>query len=233
MSITFLGPDFAAPSDIAFVHYPKIPRADKLTCYISEKIDGTNAQILISAMNEVTWVRAGSRNRWLQASSNAADDNFGFARWVAENAVLLARLGPGTHYGEWWGAGIGRHYGQSGRFFSLFDTKHWGDGRELAARGLDAIGVRVVPMLAACSIEKLTGTMEYVERKLREGGSVACPGWNQPEGYVVRLPNDVLFKVTDNGNKSKFQIVSETCASKVLLPVAAPPPSEMPSSPEV
>ena len=63
-----------------FTPFPSIPRLFR-EIVITEKIDGTNACVHI-AEDGVT-VTAGSRNRWLTLE----DDNYGFARWVAEHAV--------------------------------------------------------------------------------------------------------------------------------------------------
>src|SRR5262245_45580571 len=108
-----------------FEPFPKISRLSK-KAIVTEKIDGTNAQIFIGngfdehenqeqggellyAWNDKLDCRlvlfAGSRNRWLRTS--ARDDNFGFAKWVKDNAEELIKLGPGRHFGEWWGKGIG------------------------------------------------------------------------------------------------------------------------------
>lgn len=206
-----------------FMHYPKIPRAANVKCTFTEKIDGTNAQLYIGPDGAFM---AGSRNRWIANTGNERDDNFGFARWADENRELLKRLGPGRHFGEWWGAGIGRRYGLNERRFWLFDRSYW-TPEELAVRGLDAIGVGCVPILATCAIDSLAGTMAYVENQLRTHGSTAVPGWTQPEGYVVELPGGLNFKVTDNGNKHKFQMVSSPCDSNPPQLVAAPLPSEM------
>jgi len=67
-------------------------------CVLTEKIDGTNGQLLIVerppigtpiggyvAATENVLIYAGSRNRWLQLG----DDNYGFAKWVAEHAEEL------------------------------------------------------------------------------------------------------------------------------------------------
>lgn len=197
-----------------FIHWPKIPRATNLHCYITEKIDGTNAQIFIEpvafdwsraenrplsdelvlkdvAMSGLTF-KVGSRNRWITPEA----DNYGFARWAYEHKELLLRLGPGRHFGEWWGPGIQRHYNQVARTFSLFDRRRW-DPEKIAERGLDAIGVSVVPMLATCDILDLGPTMLHVERELTTKGSVAAPGFMRPEGVVVNIGNAVSFKITD------------------------------------
>ena len=105
----------AHPSLVAeFEGWPKMPRLFK-DMVITEKIDGTNAQILITEDG----IMAGSRKRWL----SSATDNHGFGRWVGENAGALIRLlGPGRHFGEWWGQGIQRRYNMKYKVFSLFNT---------------------------------------------------------------------------------------------------------------
>jgi len=185
-----------------FVHFPKILRAEKVTCFITEKIDGTNAQVVVDhdAYNAL-YVMAGSRNRWIQPEPATAD-NFGFARWVQGNAEMLKRLGPGTHYGEWYGQGIGRGYGMTERRWALFDRRMWSP-EELTVRELDTIGVECVPILATCSIANLASTMAHLDVQLGTVGSALVHGWRQPEGYVVSV-GDIRFKVTDNGNKSKW-----------------------------
>jgi hypothetical protein len=68
---------------------------------ITEKIDGTNASILITDDgSDIAGV--GSRTRWITPE----DDNHGFAKWVKANHEELLKLGPGHHFGEWWGNGI-------------------------------------------------------------------------------------------------------------------------------
>lgn len=104
---------------VDFVPFPKIPRL-KRGCIITEKIDGTNAQVVIG---EDGSVRAGSRTRWITPDN----DNFGFASWVKQHEEELRELGPGQHFGEWWGVGIQRGYGLSERRFSLFNATRWKD----------------------------------------------------------------------------------------------------------
>ena len=94
-----------------FRPFPKIPRFDR-EVIITEKIDGTNASVHVTDDGHVF---AGSRNRWLTWDQ----DNFGFARWVKEHEdELRTGLGPGTHFGEWWGLGIQRGYDLHERRFS-------------------------------------------------------------------------------------------------------------------
>jgi hypothetical protein len=68
-----------------------------------------------------------SRSRWITPD----DDNFGFAAWVEANRDELLTLGPGRHFGEWWGSGIQRGYGlpKGEKRFSLFNVSRWGESR--------------------------------------------------------------------------------------------------------
>ena len=106
-------------------------------------IDGTNAAIGVS---DDGVVYAQSRTRILTPDF----DNFGFARWVSENDLLLAKLGRGLHFGEWWGRGIQRGYGLEGKRFSLFNTHRWAYDPEGVAI-LDSLkpflSIDVVPVL--------------------------------------------------------------------------------------
>src|SRR6185369_17529395 len=99
--------------DIAFQPWPKIPRLNR-DITITEKIDGTNAAVGVSYDKAVVW--AQSRTRIITPQN----DNAGFAKWVEQNARELADvLGPGLHFGEWWGQGVQRGYGMTRKFFSL------------------------------------------------------------------------------------------------------------------
>ena len=78
---------------IEFMGFPKMARLSR-EIIVSEKIDGTNAQVYIT---EDGTMRAGSRTRWITPE----DDNFGFAKWVDAHRDELLTLGPGRHFGEW------------------------------------------------------------------------------------------------------------------------------------
>lgn len=165
-----------------FVPFPKIPRL-KRDVVITEKIDGTNALV---AIDDAGNVQAGSRNRWITPEA----DNFGFAKWVAEHVDELRELGPGMHYGEWWGQGIQRRYGLDEKRFSLFNVKRWFAQKPPAC-------CHVVPVL-------YTGPMTGVDEMLlalTAGGSVAAPGWMSPEGIVVyHAASGHLYKVLCDGD---------------------------------
>jgi hypothetical protein len=96
-----------------FEAFPKIARLSR-EIVITEKIDGTNAQIYITKTpvgetDASKWeLRVGSRSRWITPE----DDNHGFAKWVFMHMEeLIEGLGEGRHYGEWWGSGVQRGYG--------------------------------------------------------------------------------------------------------------------------
>lgn len=172
-----------------FVPFPKIPRLNGAGgVVVTEKIDGTNALVHVSNSGVV---RAGSRTRWIFPES----DNFGFAKWVNQHPELV-ELGPGYHYGEWWGSGIQRTYGcpPGEKHFSLFDTKRWHNDNPPPAC------CRVVPVLGCCFWD---GVADLVEQ-LREGGSIAMPGYRNPEGVVVfHFASRSSFKVIISGEAGK------------------------------
>ena len=163
-----------------FIPVPKIPRL-KRGCVITEKIDGTNAQVVIDAEGNV---RAGSRNRWITPDA----DNFGFARWVYDHEEELRALGVGQHFGEWWGPGIQRGYGLKEKRFSLFNTGRWSDPERRPAC------CDVVPVLYTGDFT--SDTVDMVLDNLKETGSQASPGFMRPEGVIVYMTAaNQMFKV--------------------------------------
>ncbi|MGW0522828.1 RNA ligase family protein [Crossiella sp. NPDC003009] len=160
---------------ITFQPWPKTPRLRR-RMVITEKIDGSNCAVIVA---EDGTVGGQSRNRLLTPGSHG--DHYGFGAWVANHAEQLREvLGPGHHYGEWWGAGIQRGYGLRERRFSLFNTYRWG----AAADQLDQVpGLGVVPVLYEGEFD--TGKATEVAELLRTVGSVAAPDYLSPEGIVV------------------------------------------------
>ena len=151
-----------------FEAFNKITRLSR-NCTITEKIDGTNACVAIGDSGEFF---VGSRSRWITPE----DDNFGFARWAYERREELLLLGPGRHWGEWWGAGIQRRYGQSERRFSLFNTARWSETPPPDC-------CSVVPVLYS-GIFTSTAADDALEL-LRRDGSKASPGFMNPEGIII------------------------------------------------
>ena len=152
-----------------FIEFDKIARLSR-NCVVTEKIDGTNASIVITEDGEFL---TGSRTRWITPT----DDNYGFAKWAAANKEELLKLGPGSHYGEWWGLGIQRNYGLKEKRFSLFNTARWSDAAVRPAC------CSVVPVLYS----GLFSTILICEAlgNLAQYGSIAAPGFMKPEGIVI------------------------------------------------
>ena len=174
-----------------FVPFPKIGRLSR-DCIITEKLDGTNACI---AIGEDGSFQVASRTRWITPDA----DNFGFAKWAYEREAELRQLGPGRHFGEWWGLGIQRGYGLSERRFSLFNVRRWGGP---AARPACC---GVVPIIASGNFDTdfIAGAMDA----LRSIGSHAAPGFKNPEGVVIfHTQSGAMFKKTfekDDAGKGK------------------------------
>lgn len=203
-----------------FQEFAKIPRLSR-ECVITEKIDGTNAQVYIvewaghgcppegEPLVKVgdLWLWAGSRSRWLQPGKA---DNFGFAAWVLAHAEALAGLGAGRHFGEWWGSGVQRGYGLTDgeKRFSLFNVARWhavgaepfatlsGDPRQPQKLSTDAPACcHVVPVLHRGEFD--TSFINGALHLLAAAGSKAAPGFKNPEGVVVfHRASGTLFKKT-------------------------------------
>jgi hypothetical protein len=171
-----------------FVGFESIARLSR-NCVITEKIDGTNAQVCVLDDGRVF---AGSRSRWVTPEA----DNMGWARWVKEHEEeLRTGLGIGRHFGEWWGSGIQRRYGLKEKRFSLFNAGRWTDDVRPAC-------CSVVPVLYHGIFT--TGIVDEMLDLLRMSGSVAAPGFMDPEGVVVYVSAArKLFKKTLKGDEHK------------------------------
>ena len=182
-----------------FQDFPKMARLAR-DVIVTEKLDGTNAQVCIG---DDGTLYAGSRTRWITPD----DDNFGFAAWVKAHREELMTLGPGRHFGEWWGAGIQRRYGLTEKRFSLFNVQRWAlhdkvpntyptaDPR--VTRKQDALPpcCGLVPLLYQGPFD--TAAVDACIERLRLTGSVAAPGFMKAEGVVVfHTAGNVGFKKT-------------------------------------
>lgn len=152
-----------------FEPFDKIARLSR-GCTITEKIDGTNACIVITPDGQFL---TGSRTRWITPE----DDNFGFSRWAHEHKDELMQLGEGKHYGEWWGAGIQRRYDQPTKRFSLFNSSRWTQENPPPAC------CSVVPVIYS-GIFTSTACDDALE-VLRTQGSKAAPNFMNPEGIII------------------------------------------------
>jgi hypothetical protein len=166
---------------VEFTAFSKIPRLNRQVV-ITEKIDGTNAAVGVTGDGQVY---AQSRKRVITPDA----DNFGFARWVHDHAEELRELGPGVHFGEWWGLGIQRGYGLDRKRFSLFNTGRWSDN-DVRPRCCG-----VVPVLDIWGQFDST-RVQLAISDLAKYGSAASPGYMNPEGVVVfHVAANQLFKV--------------------------------------
>jgi hypothetical protein len=180
-----------------FQEFMKIARLSRMMT-ITEKIDGTNASILIE--QDGTFL-TGSRTRWITPE----DDNFGFSRWAHEHKDELLALGPGHHFGEWWGSGIQRKYGQAEKHWSLFNTAVWLEDFD-NARPICPPCCRVVPVLYRGIFD--TAFINSTMTMLLASGSIAGDdGFSDPEGVVIyHEAARIMFKKTfkkDEGGKGQ------------------------------
>lgn len=205
---------------ICFEGWPKTQRLSNTTIAITEKIDGTNAAVVIErtepgsaryldSPGAAVLVQCGE-NEWYEIAAQSrkrlirvGDDNFGFARWVLDNAhELVELLGPGRHFGEWWGQGIQRGYGMSHKVFSLFNQHRWfkiAEQREDWKPRASRIHMTAVPLLYAGTLD--LAVVDYAVELLRQTGSVAPrewvfdPSFQKAEGVVTYFPHlDVRLK---------------------------------------
>jgi hypothetical protein len=195
-----------------FTPFPKLARLQR-EVIITEKIDGTNAQIFITDDGRML---TGSRTRWITPEN----DNFGFAAWAQDHKDELMQLGPGHHFGEWWGRGIQRNYGLDERRFSLFNVARWclhGETPEQIPTADPRI-VKMQEVLPRCCHLvpimrrgiNITTMAESALYELSQRGSIAAPGYKFPEGIVVfHVAGNVGFKMTlDNDGVPKSSLKS-------------------------
>lgn len=204
--------DDLAPA--TFESYPKMPRMKGALMTITEKIDGTNAQILI-ADGEVQLV--GSRKREIfpdvarvvnvdgvTVTSKQTLDNYGFARWVLDNeAGLVEFLGDGRHYGEWAGLGIQKNpLGLPEKMFFLFNT-HRNPPEKFEAIGHHVPQLRAVPVLLAGTFSM--GEINLTLSGLLQFGSQVDDATTpqNPEGVVISAFGQKFKRTADDRPKGE------------------------------
>ncbi|MDR6794832.1 hypothetical protein J2X12_002843 [Pseudarthrobacter oxydans] len=205
---------------VEFKEWPKTPRLFR-EIVVTEKLDGTNAAVQILELATLDHivkadgtvelydpqpiavvdgfaVYAQSRNRLIFPGKTT--DNYGFAGWVENNAASLVEdLGEGIHYGEWWGQGVARKYNAKVKTFSLFNVARYADVT------FTTPNLGIVPVLYEG--ENNTAAIEAALTLLGAGGSVASPGFMNPEGVIVfHSASRQVFKVTlDSNDQGKWQ----------------------------
>lgn len=186
-----------------FKAWGKTPRWSNEEMTITEKIDGTNACIVILPFDPLKYDEEGrsnfqgvlldddtqvlfavqSRTRFI--TPEKGNDNAGFAAWAYDHQrELIETLGYGRHYGEWWGSGIQGGYGleKGDKRFSLFDVWRW-DNAPLNPKAWVTKELSLVPTLYHGPASE-SAVREALWR-LQDHGSVASPGYKNPEGVIV------------------------------------------------
>lgn len=217
---------------IEFVPWPKTPRLFR-EIIITEKIDGTNSAVIIQELDfdnadpnalaqvnvdDVLYeVAAQSRNRLITPGKTT--DNYDFAAFVEKNAEALVRaLGVGHHFGEWWGEGIGKRYGEyvkNQRNFSLFNVDRY---RDVVLYLNDESGrsVLVEPVPALFRGEFSEDAIRDIAGELLTNGSVAAPFAPKPEGIMIyHTQSKQVYKFTfDNNDKGKWESLIDSPGSQ-------------------
>jgi ATP-dependent RNA circularization protein (DNA/RNA ligase family) len=163
-------------SDFEFQPWPKISRLKTNIVTVTEKIDGTNACVVVK---DGKVVGAQSRNKIITRT----DDNMGFANWVWDNQEVLATLGEGYHYGEWAGPGIQKNpHCLDKKYFFLFDTRRWDYLEHCEAHKI----CRIVPKIYIgdfATVEELCYPEEPKTVLIKEGVANGNEDSN-PEGFM-------------------------------------------------
>ena len=159
-----------------FKSFNEIKKINTATITITQKIHGTNAQILIYQKEDGSLdLCTGSRTRWIAPG----DDNFGFAEFVyANKQEFIDKLGVGRWFGEWAGPGINSGEGLSEKTFFLFDFMKV-EGKPLPPR------TQTVPLLYKGPFEQQA--IDAAMEDLKTNGSKLFPGFMRPEGVVIQL----------------------------------------------
>lgn len=185
-----------------FIPFKKIGHFRNFQMRVTQKIHGTNAQIMIRPMDNDSFsantdlicevdgknfeVRVGSRTRWI----NPENDNYGFAAFVYANKEEIVRcLGPGQHFGEWAGPGINSGEGLSQKTFVLFDHWKFPPERKLPPQTI------VVPVLYEGPFD--LKKVEELATDLKAAGSKLAPGFMRPEGMVISVLGERVKYVFD------------------------------------
>lgn len=218
---------------IEFQPWPKTARLNR-EIVITEKIDGTNAAVVIVPLAEYDIgdndkvitnsggyaVFAQSRTRFITPE----DDNHGFAKWVQQNANELIRiLGAGTNFGEWWGSGIQRGYSlpKGEKRFSLFNVGRWGtlatalDAQHTRPTNFESIpGLHLVPELYRGRFSEYEIQMQLAALDIN--GSQAAPGFMNPEGIIVwHEAARTSFKVTIKNDDEPKAVTEARIARRI------------------
>jgi hypothetical protein len=205
------GTDHVTRREPLFRSFSSIPRWSKGVA-VSEKIDGTNAQIHIVQYGDEefdfdghAWLAiaknferdqymlVASRNKYIMLDQ----DNQGFGNWCLANVAELWKLGPGRHYGEWAGPGIQKNplNLEEKRLF-MFNPKWVDQGPSC---------VEIAPVLAECMD---AGDIDQLMADLKRNGTQVEGGKGQAEGVVIyHHGSGKLYKATYDNPEGKWNAV--------------------------
>lgn len=182
--------------NLEFKGWPKIPRLLNERVTITEKMDGTNACIVIQD-GEIVGIQSRNRLIFPEGFNGMKDcDNAGFAGWVRDNEQEILLLGDGHHYGEWCGPGIqsNPHKLDVKRFF-LFNTQRWTNNAPNRCSP-----VRVLyegPFTSTCVDDALSSLLSYAKSENYT-----------PEGIIIynhlaKNSYKVTYKNPEGGHKNE------------------------------
>jgi len=170
--------------EIEFKPWPKIGRGNPFKVTITEKIDGSNACIVI-VDGEI--VKVQSRKRFITPGKN--NDNAGFAGWVEAHKDELLALEDGHHYGEWAGPGIqGNPLKLEEKRFFLFDTFRWNPDNPNRPACCDVVPVLYQGILIPETIPGLLDDLKSKETT-REGVVVFYHAFRTRTKHTIKSPN--------------------------------------------
>lgn len=208
-----------------FKSFPDIKKLSSALLYITQKIHGTNAHILVVPIPDdpaeaESWMIGnkyhtvevngkyyalfvGSRTRYIVPG----DDNYGFAAFVyANEKEIIEKLGVGRHDGEWAGLGINSGEGLSQKIFVLFDHWKYPPERPLPPQCV------VVPVLYAGKFD--LAEVDKAMEDLKTNGSKLCPGFMRPEGVVNQI-NGVRYKKVFDAEETQWTKGTKDKAPKI------------------
>ncbi len=178
-----------------FQAWPKISRFFDSKIIISEKIDGTNACVIIGEDGSIA---AQSRAKIITPN----DDNYGFAGWVERNAdELKTLLGPGYHFGEWWGNGIQRKYGMDKKVFSLFNVHRWGEliNHDPGESICDVVPFKIFELEGDATLDEIIKEGAAYFMRISRAAEKYGKEFTNPEGYCIfHERSQQIFKVPVN-----------------------------------
>jgi len=168
-----------------FKAWEKITRENPFNVTITEKMDGTNACIIIQD-GEIVGVQ--SRKRLITPE----DDNYGFAQWVDDNKGDLINLGDGYHYGEWAGLGIQKNpHNLPEKQFFLFNTFRWNENNPNRPKCCNVVPVLFVGEMNSLTVPSILDGLQHNadDNESPEGVVVYYHAMRKYTKHTIKSPN--------------------------------------------